>query len=353
MTQRPTPTAPLPGSVPDRAAHYHLPVFQGIDSLRRDDRAVTPPGPRQVLVRMRAWSLNHRDLLVASDTYGRALVPDLTPLSDGAGEVVLTGPEVTRWTPGDRVVSVFMPHWQAGPANATRTAGALGGPAQGVLARYVLFEEDAVVRAPSHLSHAEAATLPCAGVTAWHALVAAGGLSAGRSVLTLGSGGVSVFALQFAAVSGARVLATSGSDTKLERLRALGAAEGVNHARTPDWGPLVARLSGGGVDHVVEIGGGGTLPQSLAAVRAGGRISLVGFLAGGGGADLGQAIRKGVTLQGMFVGSRQMFQEMNRALELHRLHPVVDSVFPFEEAPAAYRHLASGNHFGKVVIVDE
>ncbi|NEW75257.1 zinc-dependent alcohol dehydrogenase family protein [Streptomyces rhizosphaericus] len=338
-----------------KTRYYHLPRLTGVDALRLDEREVPAPGPREVLVRMRAWSLNYRDLMIASDAYGRALKPDVVPLSDGAGEVVDAGSEVTRWREGDRVAGIFMPGWLSGPPTARKTAGALGGPTDGLLAEYVLFDQEALVAAPAHLDFAETATLPCAAVTAWHAVAVTGGLAPGQTVLTLGSGGVSLFALQFAALGGARVLATSSDDAKLERLRSLGATDGINYARTPDWGRLVAEATGGGVDHVVEVGGAGTLPQSLEAVRVGGRISLIGVLSRprDGGADPSSVLLKGVTLQGMFVGSREMFEQMNRAIEHHRLRPVVDRAFPFAEAPAAYRYFAGRGHFGKVVITDE
>ncbi|WP_448330753.1 zinc-dependent alcohol dehydrogenase family protein [Streptomyces sp. DSM 41534] len=336
-----------------KTRYYHLPRLTGVDALRLDEREVTAPGPREVLVRMRAWSLNYRDLMIASGTYGRALKPDAVPVSDGAGEVVDAGSDVTRWREGDRVAGVFMPGWISGPPTARNTAGALGGPADGVLAEYVLFDQDALVAAPAHLDFAETATLPCAAVTAWHAVAVTGGLAPGQTVLTMGSGGVSLFALRFAALGGARVFATSSDDAKLERLRALGAADGVNYARTPDWGRLVAEATGGGVDHVVEVGGPGTLPQSLDAVRVGGRISLIGVLAQDGVADPSAVLRKGIALQGMFVGSREMFEQMNRAIEHHRVRPTVDRAFPFTEAPAAYRYFAGRGHFGKAVITAE
>src|SRR4051812_32581346 len=200
--------------------YFELPRFTGVDALRPSTREVPAPGPREVLVRMRAWSLNYRDLMIASGTYGRALTPGVVPLSDGAGEVIDAGGEVTRWAAGDRVVGFFMPHWISGQATADRTAGALGGPSDGVLAQYVLFDQDALVAAPAHLDPAEAAPLPCAAVTAWNAVVVGGDATPGQTVLTLGSGGVSLFALQFAALSGAHVIATSSSDEKLARLRA-------------------------------------------------------------------------------------------------------------------------------------
>ncbi|MFI9203877.1 NAD(P)-dependent alcohol dehydrogenase [Streptomyces sp. NPDC053048] len=330
--------------------YYHLPRFEGPGALRLGRREVPVPGPHRVLVRMRAWSLNHRDLLIAHDRYGPGVRPGVVPLSDGAGEVAATGEGVTRWRTGDRVVGAFLPAWDAGPADEAKTGPALGGTVDGVLAEYVTFDERALVAVPSHLSLEEAATLPCAAVTAWHALVEAGRLRPGQSVLTLGSGGVSVFALQLAVAGGARVVATSGSDTKLERLRELGASDLVNHADVPEWGAVVAELTGGGVDHVVEVGGAGTLRQSVTAARTGGRISVIGVLSRGAGLSPVPLLRKALTVQGVVVGSREMFEAMNRTLELHRLRPVVDSVFPFSDAQAAYRRLESGRHLGKVVI---
>ncbi|WP_205660546.1 zinc-dependent alcohol dehydrogenase family protein [Amycolatopsis antarctica] len=330
--------------------YHHLPSFTGADALRVAERDEPAPGPGQILVRMRAWSVNHRDLLIASGRYGRGMRANVVPLSDGAGEVVATGQGTTRWTTGDRVLSVFMPNWQSGPIDERSAAGALGGPVDGVLAEYVVFDEDAVVSAPAHLDMPEAATLPCAAVTAWHALVTHGGLAPGQQVLALGSGGVSVFAVQLAVAGGARVTVTSGDDRKLERLCGLGAADGVNYRRVPEWGRTIHGRSGG-VDHVLEVGGAGTLRQSLAAVRTGGRVSVIGVLADGAGISVPHLLWKAVTVQGLSVGSRAVFEELNRAIVRHAIHPIVDRVFPFGEAAEAYRHLGTGKHFGKVVIV--
>ncbi|GAT67138.1 NAD(P)-dependent alcohol dehydrogenase [Planomonospora sp. ID91781] len=329
--------------------YYHLPEFGGVDALRLGERDEPRPGPRQVLVRMRAWSLNHRDLLIARAAYGRDVRPGVVPLSDGAGEVAATGDGVTRWRPGDRVAGTVIPRWTAGPPTAEKVAGMLGGSLDGVLAEYVVFDEEALVAVPAHLSLLEAATLPCAAVTAWHALVEVGGLRPGQRLLTLGSGGVSLFALQLAAAGGAHVTATSGSADKLDRLRGLGAADVVDHAADPGWGATVHERTGG-VDHVIEVGGAGTLRQSITAARTGGRISVIGVLSRGEGVGPVPLLRKALTVQGVLVGSREMFEELNRALERHRIHPVVDSVFPFSDAAAAYRRLASGRHVGKVVI---
>ncbi|GAA3036980.1 NAD(P)-dependent alcohol dehydrogenase [Streptosporangium longisporum] len=330
--------------------YYHLPEFGGVDALRLGERDEPRPGPRQVLVRMRAWSLNHRDLLIARAAYGRDVRPGVVPLSDGAGEVAATGEGVTRWRTGDRVVCTVIPRWISGPPTAEKVAGMLGGSLDGVLAEYVVLDEEALVAVPAHLSLAEAATLPCAAVTAWHALVEVGGLRPGQRLLTLGTGGVSLFALQLAVAGGARVTATSGSAAKLDRLRDLGAADVIDHAADPAWGATVYERSGGGVDHVIEVGGSGTLRQSIDAVRTGGRISVIGVLSRGEGIGPVPLLRKALSVQGVLVGSREMFEEMNRALERHRIRPVVDGVFPFSDAADAYRRLASGRHVGKVVI---
>jgi NADPH:quinone reductase-like Zn-dependent oxidoreductase len=323
----------------------------GFDNLRRVERPVPAPGPGQVLVKVRAASLNYRDLLVVKGLYNPKMPLPRVPLSDAAGVVEAVGPGVTRVKVGQRVAGIFMQTWLDGEVDDAKGRSALGGGIDGVLAEYVVFEENGVVMVPEHLSDEEAATLPCAAVTAWHALVSAGGLKAGDTVLIQGTGGVSLFALQFAKLLGARVLGTSSSDAKLERARSLGLADGVNYRANPEWGEAIRKLAGGGgVDHVVEVGGAGTLPQSLRAVRLSGRISLIGVLSGGSQFNPMPVLMKNVCVQGIFVGSRTMFDAMNRAIALHKLRPVVDRVFPFADAVAALKHLESATHFGKVVI---
>ncbi len=323
----------------------------GIDSLHVTERPEPRPGPRQVLLKMRAWSLNYRDLLVVKGQYNPKLRLPLVPLSDGVGAVAAVGDGVTRVQPGDRVAGLFMQGWLDGGLTEAKARPSLGGGGMdGLLAEYAVLPEDGVVAVPEHLSDEEAATLPCAAVTAWHALVAEGGVKAGDTVLVQGTGGVSLFALQFARLHGARVLATSGSDEKLQRVLEWGASDGINYKTTPEWGERVRELTGAGVDHVVEVGGAGTLPQSLRAVRAGGHISLIGVLAGGGQVNPMPILMKNVRVQGIFVGSRAMFEAMNRAIALHRLRPVVDRVFPFAGARAALRHLESAAHFGKIAL---
>lgn len=331
---------------------YRIHEVGSPDSLKLDELPTPVPGPGRVLVRVRATSLNYRDLLVVKGLYSRNLPLPMIPLSDGAGEVVEVGAGVTRVKPGDRVAAAFMQTWQAGGITETATRSALGGAIDGMLAESVVLHEDGLVRIPDHLTFEEAATLPCAGVTAWHALFAEEPLTPASTVLIQGTGGVSLFALQFAKLAGARVIATSSSDEKLERVLALGASDGINYKSTPDWEKRVLELTGGvGVDHVVEVGGAGTLGKSLRAVRHGGHISLIGVLSGGSGdVPLFGALMKNVRIQGIYVGSRTMFEDMTRATAQHKLRPVVDRIFNFTEAPDALRHLESGSHFGKVVI---
>jgi NADPH:quinone reductase-like Zn-dependent oxidoreductase len=331
---------------------YELRASFGIDSVVPVDRPEPRPGQRQVVVRMKAFSLNYRDLLVIKGLYNPKLRLPLVPLSDGAGVVEAVGDGVTRVKVGDRVAGIFMQQWLAGSVTEAMARSALGGAIDGALAERVLFDEDGVVRVPDHLTDEEAATLPCAAVTAWHALVAEGGIRAGDTVLTQGTGGVSLFALQIAGMHGARVIITSSSDAKLERARQLGASEGINYKTTPDWERRARELTGGvGVDHVVEVGGANTLGRSLKAVRMGGRISLIGVLAGAQGeVSPLPAVMKNVRIQGIFVGSRAMFEDMNRAVALNNLHPVIDRVFGFDEVREALRYMESAAHFGKICI---
>jgi NADPH:quinone reductase-like Zn-dependent oxidoreductase len=324
----------------------------GLDALTLVERPDPRPGPGQVLLKMRAWSLNYRDLLIVKGLYNPKLRLPLIPLSDGVGELIAVGDGVGRVKVGDRVAGLFMQSWLDGPATEAKTKPSLGGGgADGLLAEYAVLNQDGVVHVPEHLSDEEAATLPCAALTAWHALVSEGGVKAGDTVLIQGTGGVSLFALQFARLSGARVIATSSSDDKLARVLKMGASDGINYKTTPDWEERVREVTGGvGVDHVVEVGGAGTLGKSLRAVRVGGRIYLIGVLTGGGQVNPMPILMRNVRVQGIYVGSRAMFEEMNRAIALHQLRPVVDRVFPFAEAREALRFLESGAHFGKIAL---
>jgi NADPH:quinone reductase-like Zn-dependent oxidoreductase len=329
---------------------YELQNSFGIDQVTLTERPDPRPGQRQVLLKMRAFSLNYRDLLVVKGLYNPKLRLPQLPLSDGVGDVVAIGDGVTRVQVGDRVCPLFMQKWLTGEVTDAKAKSALGGGNDGVLAEYAVFDEDGVVQVPAHLSYAEAATLPCAAVTAWHALITEGRLTAGDTVMIQGTGGVSLFALQFARLSGARVIATSSSDEKLARALKLGVSDGINYKTTPEWGDKVRALSGTGVDHIVEVGGAGTIGQSLRAVRSGGRISLIGVLAGGGSFNLTPILMKNVCVQGIFVGSREMFEAMNRAIDLHNMRPVIDRVFGFGDVQDALRHMESGAHFGKICI---
>jgi NADPH:quinone reductase-like Zn-dependent oxidoreductase len=304
-----------------------------------------------VLVKVAACSLNFRDLAIVLGTYRMPTRPNIVPLSDGAGEVVEVGRDVTRVKAGDRVAGCFFQRWVGGsPAPDTHTS-ALGGSRDGMLADYALLEEDGVVKLPAHLSFEEGATLPCAALTAWHALMEHARILPGQTVLVQGTGGVSIFALQLARLAGAEVIATSSSDEKLARAKALGAAHGINYRATPDWDKAALELSGGlGVDHVVEVGGAGTFERSLRSIRIGGKITLIGVLSGGGQINPTLIFSRRANVQGISVGSTQMFEAMNRAIAAARLKPAIDKVFGFDDAPAAYRHLQSAQHFGKVVI---
>lgn len=308
---------------------------KGIDSLRLEERPDPQPGHGQITVRVRAVSLNYRDLAFARGAYGN--LPDTVPVSDGAG---------------DGVAGIFFQKWITGPPTHDALRSSLGGDLPGMLAERVCLDKAGVVKFPEHLNVEEAACLPCAALTAWNALVTRGRLQAGQTVLTMGTGGVSLFALQFAKLLGARVIVTSSSDAKLARARELGADETINYRTRPDWEKAVKEVTGGaGADHVIELGGPGTLEKSVSAVAVGGHIALIGVLAGmeykGNPFVLA---RKNATLSGIYVGSREQFAAMNEFIGRHRVRPVVDRVFEFSDAPAAYRHLESGAHFGKVVI---
>ncbi|HVZ10525.1 zinc-dependent alcohol dehydrogenase family protein [Rhodopila sp.] len=331
---------------------YHIPRATGIEALTLTGSHVPTPERGQVLVHMHAASLNYRDLMIVEGRAARGAPPEnLIPLSDGAGLVIAVGPEVTRFKPGDRVAACFMQSWVGGPLSAEDGASALGGALDGVLAEYRLFDHQGLVRLPEHLSFEQGATLPCAAVTAWNALFGGQPLSPGDSVLVLGTGGVSVFALQFAVAAGFRVIATSSSDEKLDVMRHLGADHGVNYRRHPEWQEEVLRLTNGdGVARVVEVGGTGTLARSILATRLGGEIGMIGALTTGGEINPTTAMRRNLILRGIYVGSRQMFEAMNRAISAHRIEPVIDRVFPFAAAAEAYRHLKSQTHLGKVVI---
>ena len=322
----------------------------GIDALHLAERDDPVAGPGQVVVRLRASAINFRDLATVRDPEPRGIPYPTIPNSDGAGEVVAIGEGVTRVAPGDRVMGTFFQRWVDGPITADAMASAMGGAIDGVLAELAVLSEDGVVAIPEHLSFEEAATLPCAALTAWHAVSELGAVGKDDTVLLLGTGGVSIFALQFAVARGAKVIHTSSSAEKLARVVELGAAHTINYRETPDWDAAVLDATDGrGVDLVVEVGGAGTLQKSVEAVRIGGRIGLIGVLTGGE-INPTPVMHKSVRLQGIYVGSRRMFEDMNRAIAEHRLRPVIDQTFDFEDARAAYHHMAGATHFGKIVV---
>lgn len=324
----------------------------GLDSLQVVERPEPAPGPGQVLVRVRACSLNFRDLMVVTGVYNPKLRLPLVPLSDGAGVVEAVGAGVTRVKTGQRVAGIFMQQWLYGPLSDAKARSDLGGHLPGMLAEYVVLDQEGVVPVPAHLSDEEAATLPCAAVTSWHALVHEGQTRPGDTILIQGTGGVSLFALQFAHLLGARVIILSKSDDKLARARGMGAAESINYKANPEWDKRVREFTdNAGVDHVVEVGGANTLGRSLRCVRLGGRISVIGVLSGAGGEiNPVTVLMKMIRLQGIFVGSREMFEAMNRAIAQHQLRPVVDRVFDFRELGPALKYLQAGAHFGKVCL---
>ncbi len=324
------------------------PAF-GLENLAVVDRPDPVPGPGQVLVRVRAASLNYRDLLIAKGQYNPRLAFPRILGSDAAGEVAAVGANVTRWKPGDRVVNSFMPHWDDGPITDAVAKSTLGSDRDGMFAELVAVDTGGLVAIPEHLSFEEAATLPCAAVTAWNALTTAN-VGPGSTVLLQGTGGVSIFALQIATALGAKALITSGQDEKLARALALGASAGTNYKTNPDWDKWARQQAPGGVDVVVEVGGAGTLERSLKAVRTGGHVALIGVLAGGSAFNPINVLMKAVRLQGVFVGSRAMFEAMNAVIAEKQIRPVIDRCFPFADAPAAMKYLESGSHFGKVVL---
>jgi NADPH:quinone reductase-like Zn-dependent oxidoreductase len=332
---------------------YQLPKGgAGIDALVKVERPNPKPAYRQVLVKVAACSLNFRDLGIVRGTYRMPVTDKLIPLSDGAGEVIEVGAGVRRVKVGDKVAGCFFQRWPGGVPSPDVQANALGGSIDGMLAEYAVLEEEGVVRIPAHLSIEEGATLPCAAVTAWHALVEHGNVIAGRTVLLQGTGGVSIFGLQLAHAMGLQVIITSSSDEKLARAKKLGANYGINYKSTPDWEKAATDFTDGrGVDQVIEVGGAGTLTRSFGAIRVGGKISLIGGLSGPATElNPGLILARRANVQGISVGSTQMFEAMNLAIAANGIKPVIDKVFGFDQVQAAYRHMASGAHFGKIVI---
>ncbi len=332
---------------------YEIQRF-GLDGLAVVDRPIPEPSPSQIVVKMHAWSLNYRDLMTVTGRYNPRLKLPQVPLSDGAGEIISVGSEVERFKVGDRVTNTFFERWASGDATDDQTRTALGAGRDGVLAEYVALHQEGVIHIPDHLSYAEAATLPCAALTAWNALVTEGNIRPGDTILALGTGGVSIFALQFGLMGGARVFITSGSDEKLEKAEKLGASQAINYRTHPEWGKYIRQLTGGrGVDLVVEVGGSGTFNQSVAALRRGGTLALIGVLAERTEPDILPVQMRTIHVHGILVGSREQFSTMNAAIALHQLHPIIDSTFGFGEFQEALRRMQGGSHFGKIVVVGD
>lgn len=326
---------------------------KGVGAWKKVEKTDPTPKASEVLIGVRATSLNYRDLLIAKGSYGPGIKENCIPLSDGAGEVLAVGENVSQFKVGDRVAGTFFQYWNNGPVNSHEVQYALGGNVDGMLAQKVVLSEHGVVKIPDHLSYEEAATLPCAAITAWNALMESSTpLKPGSTVLTLGTGGVSIFAVQFAKAAGLNVIGTSSRDDKIKHLKLLGVTDGINYKNNPEWQDAVLSLTNGqGVDHVVEVGGAGTLPRSFQAVRMGGTVSLIGLLAGA--TEMINpliVLRKSIRLQGIYVGSTAMFKAMNKAIETHQIKPVIDQVFEFDQANEALAKLESGAHFGKIVI---
>jgi len=323
----------------------------GIDNLRPTDADLPEAAVGQVLVRFHAASLNYRDLMMVNGIYNPKLKMPVVPVSDGAGEVVAVGGDVTKWKAGDRVMPIFMQGWMDGPIDFSKARTALGGDLDGCLREFGVFPAEGLVRIPEHFSYEEAATLPCAAVTAFNALFESGNAVSGETVLVQGTGGVSVFATQFAHAIGCRVIGTSSSDEKLARLGELGAQHLINYRDRGDWDRAVLELTDRrGVDHVVEVGGAGTMPKSMNAVRIGGHIAVIGVLSGKGSIDPTMILMKALRMHGIFVGSREMFERMVDFIEEHSIKPVIDQVFPFDRAAEAFRSMENQKHFGKIVI---
>jgi len=324
----------------------------GIENLALVEREMPQPKEREVLVKFHAASLNYRDLMMINGWYNPKLKMPRVPFSDGAGEVVAVGESVTKWKIGDRVTPIFMQGWIDGEIDFNKARTALGGDLDGVLRDFGAFEESGLVRIPDHFSYEEAATLPCAAVTVYHALFESGKLKPDDTVLLQGTGGVSIFALQLASIYGCRTIITSSSDEKLQRAKELGADELINYKEREDWDKAVLKLTEKrGVDTVVEVGGAGTLQKSVNAVKMGGHIGVIGVLSGKGEFNPTSILMKSVKMHGIFVGSRQMFEQMNLMLCQHNhLRPIIDKTFDFSEVKDALKYMETGSHFGKIVV---
>jgi len=331
---------------------YRVDSSDGINAIKQVELTQPSPGDNEILVKMRACSLNYRDSLIALGGYVRNDTRPITPLSDGAGEVISVGKNVSKFAPGDRVIGNFFQQWVTGNIDDQGLNSALGGAIDGVLAEYFILQEDCTVKIPDQLSYAEAATLPCAATTAWHALVNVGDIKAGDTILLLGTGGVSVFGLQLAKAKGATVIITSSSDEKLERAKTLGADHLINYKNTPNWEEEVLKITTGqGVDNVLEVGGAGTFEKSVASAKVNGTVSVIGILSGLENPTISlMTIFNLLKIQGIYVGSTEMLTDLTAFMTEHGIKPVIDKRFDFAEAIDAYHYMAQAKHFGKVVI---
>jgi NADPH:quinone reductase-like Zn-dependent oxidoreductase len=331
---------------------FELQDFGGIDSLKLVERDRPTAGPGEIVIQMKAASLNYRDLITVQGGYGSTVKAPLVPLSDGCGEVVEVGDGVHKWLVGDRVAPCFFSDWVSGPVALEGLISSLGGARDGAAQEFMCLKEHSVVRAPDHMSDEEVATLPCAALTAWRGLIVEGSLKPGERVLLLGTGGVSIFGLQIAKAAGAEVFITSSSDEKLERAKALGADHTINYKEHPKWSRKVREIVGlDGIDHVLEVGGIGTLKESMKSMKPGGHVSLIGVVAqGDDDFKLGAAVAGNLKMQAISVGSRAHFEEMNKALTLHKVKPVIDKTYGFEELPQALTDMRGAGHFGKIVV---
>ena len=334
---------------------YQVTTADGIDAVKQVEIDTPTPAANEILVKMKACSLNYRDMLITMGGYVRNDIRPITPLSDGAGEVVSVGASVTDFKPGDRVIGNFFQAWKEGKIDDAGLNSAMGGSIDGVLADYFILKADCTVKIPDYLSYAEAATLPCAATTAWHALVSVGELKAGDTILLLGTGGVSIFGLQISKALGATVIITSSSDEKLARARELGADHTVNYKTHPDWEEEVLKITNGnGVDNVLEVGGAGTFEKSSACVKPNGTASLIGILSGLESPSISlMTIFNLIRIQGIYVGSTEMLKQLIATMEAHQIHPQIDKSFPYSQSIDAYQWMAQAKHFGKVVIESE
>ncbi|MGH1460786.1 MAG: zinc-dependent alcohol dehydrogenase family protein [Neptuniibacter sp.] len=334
---------------------YQVDSADGIGAIKKLDLPDLTPGDNEVVVKMKACSLNYRDLLITMGGYVRNDNRPIVPVSDGAGEVVQVGKNVTNFKPGDRVIGNFFQHWTEGEIGDRGLNSALGGSINGVLSEYFLLQEDCTLKVPEHLSYEEAATLPCAATTAWHALVEVGKLQAGDTILLLGTGGLSIFGLQLAKAKGAKVIITSSSDEKLERATAMGADHTINYKTTPDWEEQVLALTDGkGVDNVLEVGGAGTFEKSVASTKVNGTVSVIGILTGLENPTISlMTIFNLLTIKGVYVGSAAMLKDLCNFMSENQIHPVIDKTFPFDQAIDAYNYMAAAKHFGKIVISNQ